>query len=141
MEYRAFVLLAGAPDREGVLERAALELAREFSGRGRVERTSDGFDLAIGSGVLRATYADAPHVRVENAELVELFGPARPDAAVLRSAPARLELSFGPDDPGMEHFTDYLMACESLERIEPAVAVDMAGPEFMSGKVLPPTAT
>ena len=65
-----------------------------------------------------------------------LCGADRTDAPLLASFGARFELRPEPADPGMDHFNDYILACESLERLEQAIAVDLAGPQFMSGKQL-----
>jgi hypothetical protein len=135
VSYQAFVLLPVPQDKDELIDRAIRELTRTFTGRGHVERVGDGFHLAVDGWGVRGTFSTDPHVLDESRDIVDQFGHDRADAALLRSYGARIELSCAAD-PDMDHFTDYVLACESVERIEPAVAVDMAGPEFMSGKVL-----
>jgi hypothetical protein len=134
VSYQAFVLLPVPSNKDELIDRATSELTRAFDGHGHVERVPDGFQLVVGGWRLRGTLNTEPYVLLESGELVDHFGNGRTDAELLRSFGARLELFADLD---MDHFDDYVIACESIERIEPAVAIDMAGPEFMSGKVLP----
>jgi hypothetical protein len=127
-----------APDDPGrLIERAAEELRQSFADRGSVVAEPDGaIVLRIGGWSLTAGLARDPWVREEINEIVDAQGSDRPDAAVLRSYAARFEVSSEPSDPDMDHFNDYVIACQALERIDGAVAVDLADGSFMSGKII-----
>jgi hypothetical protein len=133
--YQALVLVPVPRSGSELVERARQELMRQFDGLAVVENSGDRLVLRFGIWSLRVVFTDAAHVLEETRELVELCGSDRPDVPVLRALGARFELGTD-EDPEMIHFNDYVLACEALERIDQAVAIDMAEPNFMSGKLL-----
>jgi hypothetical protein len=135
--YRAFVLVPAPDDPGRLTQRAAEELRHSFADRGSVVTEPEGaVVLRVDGWSLSAGLARDPWVRDEINEIVDAAGSNRPDAAVLRTYTARFEVSSDPADPDMDHFNDYLIACQALERIDGAIAVELADGSFMSGKII-----
>ena len=129
MPDQAFILVPVPADRNALLDRMVQVLAVRFDGLGRAERTPDGLALWVDGWVVRGQFVEEPHVLAEAQEIVDRFGADRPDAPVVRTYSARLEISCDAD-PTMDHFNDYLFVCEALSGLDGAVAFDLAEPAF-----------
>jgi hypothetical protein len=134
-----YTILAPFKSAEGATLPAIFTAMRErFRGDESIEVTME-TDRWIGSQYVQLTSAGwslrvhsefEPHVLVESQEIAELYGAGRSDRAAIARCAHRVTID-SDDDPGMNHFNDYVFVLETLERLGAVTLFDPVAETFI----------
>jgi hypothetical protein len=71
-----------------------------------------------------------PHVLLESREIAELYGAGRSDQSEIASCANRVTID-SDDDPGMDHYNDYVFVLEVLEQLGAIALFDPVAETFV----------
>ncbi len=116
-----YLAFAQIPD--PVVVPAPAELAKALRGDLRdaeVRLQGAAIEIEFHGSTFRVSLADGPHVASESQDLARQPKIAAKPSLAQEVGPCkrRLEIA-GPDDPAMEHFNDFLLLLQSVERAVP----------------------
>jgi hypothetical protein len=116
-----YLAFAQIPD--PVVVPALADLAKALRGDLRdaeVRLKGSGIEIEFHGSTFEVSLADGPHVAAESQDLARQPKIAAKSSLASEVGPCkrRLEIA-GPDDPGMEHFNDFLLLLQSVERAVP----------------------
>lgn len=131
MSYSQMVLLCSEEslDLAQIEQRLSADIPSADLYRSSIPRGGEFLELTWNDWAIAVGYEKGDVVAEESREIAEAYAEFRPDRSAIAHCRQRIVVNSAPD-PEMEHFNDFVLVLESLEKIPGAVLFDPQNESF-----------